>query len=76
MAKDARELLELIEEVSIEVIPKSVPTLIYPDIADKPFLEAAVYVDGILITNNLRDFPFLGVRILRAGEFLGLIDQA
>ena len=44
--------------------------LLLAQVKDKPFLEAAVYVSGVLVTNNVRDFPFAGVRILRAGEFL------
>ena len=52
-------------------MPKAISTLVYhPDAKYKPFLEAAVYVGGVLITNNVRDFPFAGVRILKAGEFL------
>lgn len=67
---EADALLNLICETAAEVVPKSIPQLIYPDVKDKPFLEAAVYVGGVLVTNNVRDFPFAGVRILRAGEFL------
>ena len=67
---EADALLDLVCEVAQEVVPKSIPQLIYPDVKDKPFLEAAVYVSGVLLTNNVRDFPFAGVRILRAGEFL------
>ena len=67
---EADALLELVCNAAQEVVPKSIPQLVYPDIKDKPFLEAAVYVGGVLVTNNVRDFPFTGVRILRAGEFL------
>lgn len=67
---EADALLDLIREVADEVVPKAIPALVYPDVKDKPFLEAAVYVGGVLVTNNVRDFPFAGVRILRAGEFL------
>lgn len=70
LSSEAKELLALVRDVAVEVVPKAVPALVYPDVKDKPFLEAAVYVDGVLITNNVRDFPFLGVRIMRAGEFL------
>lgn len=70
LARDARELLSLIEQVSEDVVSKPIGWLVYPDIDDKPFLEAAVYVGGVLITNNLSDFPFYGVRIMQAAEFL------
>ena len=70
LAPEADALLDLVCEVAQEVVPKSIPHLVYPDVKDKPFLEAAVYVGGVLVTNNVRDFPFAGVRILRAGEFL------
>ena len=71
---EADALLDLVWEVAEEVVPKAIPELVYPDIKDKPFLEAAVYVGGVLVTNNVRDFPFAGVRILRAGEFLRFAD--
>ena len=67
---EADALLDLVIEVSDEVVPKAIPALVYPGNKDKPFLEAAVYVGGVLVTNNVRDYPFAGVRILRAGEFL------
>ena len=72
---EADALLDLVEEVAEEVVPKSIPALVNPDVKDKPFLEAAVYVDGVLVTNNVRDFPFRGVRILRAGEFLRFAEK-
>ncbi len=67
---EADALLDLISTVAEEVVPKAIPALVYPDEKDKPFLEAAVYVDGTLISNNTKDYPFAGVRILKAGEFL------
>ena len=73
---EADALLELVCDAAQEVVPKSIPQLVYPDIKDKPFLEAAVYVGGVLVTNNVRDFPFAGVRILRAGEFLKFAQSA
>ena len=71
---EADALLALIREVAEEVVPKAIPALAYPDVKDKPFLEAAVYVGGVLVTNNIRDFPFVGVRILKAGEFLRFVE--
>ena len=70
LADEAQALLDLVLSVAVEVVPRAIPQLVYPDVKDKPFLEAAVYAEGFLITNNVRDFPFAGVRILRAGEFL------
>ena len=71
---EADALLALVKEVAEEVVPKAIPVLLYPDAKDKPFLEAAVYVGGVLVTNNVRDFPFAGVRILKAGELLRFVE--
>ena len=73
---EAAALLGLVKRIGCEVVPKPVYALIYPDLDDRPFLEAAVYVDGALITNNLRDFPFLGVTVLGPEEFLGWVEDA
>ena len=73
---EADELVALIEEIAEEVIPKSIPALVYPDDKDKPFLEAAVYANAVLVTNNTKDYPFAGVRILKAGEFLRFVHSA
>lgn len=67
---EAQALLEIIQDVGEEVIPKPVYALLYPDRNDRPFLEAVVYVNGILITNNLKDFPFAGISVLGPEEFL------
>ena len=75
LKEDAEALLELIREVGQGVVPKSIGVLVYPDEKDKPFLEAAVYTDGVLISNNTKDYPFLGVRIMKAGDFLRFISQ-
>ena len=63
MVSDAFQLV-----VSFQIVEE------YPDAKDKPFLEAAVYVGGVLITNNVRDYPFAGVRILQVGEFLRFLE--
>ena len=69
--EEARALLELVKDAAVELVPKFIPALVYPDAKDKPFLELVDYCNGVLVTNNLRDFPFAGkFRILRAGEFL------
>lgn len=75
LKEEADALLELIVSVADEVVPKAIPALVYPDEKDKPFLEAAVYVDGMLISNNTKDYPFAGVRILKAGEFLRFAES-
>ena len=67
---EARRLLSLVRSIGEEVVPKPVYALVYPDRKDRPFLEVAVYVDGVLLTNNLKDFPFLGVNVLAPEEFL------
>lgn len=75
LQEEAQALLSLIKRVGSEVVPKPVYALVYPDIDDRPFLEAAVYVDGALVTNNPKDFPFLGVTVLGPEEFLGWLDS-
>ena len=70
LAKPAQDLLRLVEEAGDELVPKYIPALVYPDIDDKPFLEAAVYAGGVLVTNNLKDFPFLGLPILGPDDFV------
>ena len=72
---EAADLLALMKRVGEEIIPKPVYALVYPDADNRPFLEAAVYVSGALVTNNLRDFPFLGVTILGPEEFLVRLDS-
>jgi predicted nucleic acid-binding protein len=70
LEREAKSLLLLIEDFGEEVIPKPVYAVVYPDRADRSFLEAAVYVDGVLLTNNLKDFPFAGVSVMAPEEFL------
>lgn len=70
LSEDASELIELLRDFGSQVIPKFLPALVYPDHKDKPFLEAVVYVGGILITNNLKDFPFVGAKICAPQQFL------
>ena len=74
LQNEARSLLALVGRVGEEVVPKPVYAIVYPDLDDRPFLEAAVYVEGALVTNNLKDYPFLGVTMLSPEEFLGWID--
>lgn len=70
LADNARRLITLVRRVGSEVVPKLVSAVVYPDPDDRPFLEATTYVDGVLVTNNLKDCPFLGVNILGPDEFL------
>lgn len=72
---EARALLELMRRVGLEMVQKPDYTVVYPDLDDRPFLEAAIYVEGALVTNNLKDFPFLGVTILGPEEFLDWLAQ-
>ena len=76
LKQEADALIALIESIAEEIVPKAIPALIYPDEKDKPFLEVAVYSSGILITNNTKDYPFEGVRILKADEFLRFIESS
>ncbi|MDR1713442.1 MAG: putative toxin-antitoxin system toxin component, PIN family [Coriobacteriales bacterium] len=70
LGKEAGLLTELIEEVGDQIVPKPVYAAVYPDRDDRPFLEATVYTNGALITNNTKDSPFAGVTILTPQEFL------
>jgi predicted nucleic acid-binding protein len=76
LQEEVAELLAIIKDAGEEIVPKPVYALIYPDRTDRPFLEAAVYVDGLLLTNNLRDFPFSGVTIMAPDEFLGWLSES
>lgn len=75
LKEEANALLRVVISVAEEVVPKCIPALVYPDEKDKPFLEAVVYVNGILVSNNTKDYPFVGVRILKAGDFLRFVDS-
>lgn len=75
LTPEANALLELIVDVGDEIVPKFIPAIVYPDDKDRAFLEAAVYVDGLLLTNNLKDYPFLGVHIIAPEEFLAWCEE-
>ena len=64
------ELLEVVADAGDEVLSRSIDWIVYPDRDDKYFVEAAIYCDALLLTSNLRDFPFADVRALTPGEFL------
>ena len=75
LSKVTTGLLEIIDDVATEVVPKSLVHLAFPDVDDKPFVELAVYTNSIIITNNIQDFPFADLKVLRAGEFLKLFGR-
>ena len=75
LVSEAEALFKLILDAGEQIIPKFIPAIVYPDDQDRPFLEAAVYVDAILLTNNLRDFPFLGVNVIAPEDFLSWCKQ-
>ena len=74
LGPEASQLLELIKELGEEVVPKPVYAVVYPDRADRPFLEATVYVKGLLLTNNLKDFPFADIAVMAPEEFLAWLE--
>lgn len=76
LTPEAEALCRLVLDVGDEIIPKFIPAIVYPDDKDRPFLEAAVYADAILLTNNLRDFPFLGVHVVALEEFLAWCEAS
>lgn len=71
----AEALFRLILDVGDQIVPKFIPAIVYPDDKDRPFLEAAVYTKAILLTNILRDFPFIGVNIVAPEEFLAWCEN-
>ena len=75
LSKVANGLLEIIDDVSVEVVPKSLAHLPFLDVDDKPFVELAVYTNSIVVTNNVANFPFADLKVLRAGEFLKLFGS-
>uniref|UniRef100_A0A7C9JCF9 Putative toxin-antitoxin system toxin component, PIN family n=1 Tax=Muribaculaceae bacterium Z82 TaxID=2304548 RepID=A0A7C9JCF9_9BACT len=76
LTQAAEALVRLIVDVGDEMVPKYVPAIVYPDEKDRPFLEAAVYVNAVLLTNNLKDFPFLGVTVIGPEDFLSWCEEA
>lgn len=74
LIQESQSLVELVLSVGTEIVPKFIPAIVYPDENDRPFLEAAIYANAILLTNNLRDFPFLGVNIVGPQDFLEWCD--
>lgn len=75
LSAQAEALLDIVLEEGDEVVPKYLPAIVYPDEKDRPFLEAAVYVEGIILTNNLKDFPYLGVTVIAPDELLSWCES-
>lgn len=75
LASEAEALLKLVLDIGDQLVPKFIPAIVYPDDKDRPFLEAAVYAKAILLTNNLRDFPFIGVNAVAPEEFLSWCES-
>ncbi len=75
LVDEAEALFRLIMDVGEQIVPKYIPALVYPDVKDRPFLEATVYVEGILLTNNLKDYPFLGVTVIGPDTFLDWCEE-
>lgn len=72
---EAEALFKLVLDVGDQIVPKFIPAIVYPDDKDRPFLEAAVYAKAILLTNNLRDLPFIGVNVVAPEEFLSWCES-
>lgn len=70
LSSQADELLGLLLDEGDEIVPKYLPAIVYPDERDRPFLEAAVYAGGVILTNNIKDFPYLGVSVVGPEELL------
>lgn len=75
LMEEGEGLFRLVLEVGQQIVPKFIPAIVYPDEKDRPFLEAAVYSNAILLTNNLKDFPFIGVTVIAPKEFLAWCSE-
>jgi len=76
LTSEAEALLRLIADVGDQIVPKFIPAIVYPDEKDRPFLEATVYAEAILLTNNLRDYPYLGITAIAPEEFLSWCEES
>ncbi len=70
LSRQANDLIGIVLDEGDEIVPKYLPAIVYTDEKDRPFLEAAVYVNGIILTNNIKDFPYLGISAIGPEEFL------
>lgn len=75
LEQEASALREIVRRVGTELVPQYIGHVVYPDRKDKPFLEAAVYAKGIILTNNLKDFPFIGVTAIGPESFLAWCEE-
>ena len=75
LVSEAEALFRLVLDVGEQIVPKYLGAIVHPDEKDRPFLEAAVYADAVLLTNNLKDFPFLGVTVLAPEELLAWCEE-
>ena len=75
LSMQAKALLDIVLDEGDEIVPKYLPAIVYPDENDRPFLEAAVYVEGIILTNNIKDYPYLGVSVVGPEELLIWCDS-
>lgn len=73
--QQAQALLDIVMDAGDEIVPKFLPGIVYADEKDRPFLEAAAYVNGIILTNNIKDFPYLGVAVIGPEELLAWCDS-
>lgn len=75
LVAEAEALFRLVLDAGDQIVPKYLGAIVYPDEKDRPFLEAAVYADALLLTNNLKDYPFLGVAVLAPEELLAWCEE-
>ena len=58
-----------------EIMARPLSWLVYPDDSDKPFVEAAIYADATLVTSNMKDYPFIGLKVAYPQEFLDSLNN-
>ena len=75
LVSEAEALFRLVLDVGEQIVPKYLGAIVHPDEKDRPFLEAAVYADAVLLTNNLKDFPVLGMTVLAPEELLAWCEE-
>lgn len=68
-------MLSLLERAGAQTISQPLDWLVYPDRKDKAFIEAAIYNHALLLTCNMRVFPFADVKALFPDEFLLWCDN-
>lgn len=63
-------VLEALLEAGVQAISRPLDWLVFPDHKDKPFIEAAIYNNAVIVTGNIQDFDFVGLNALTPAEFL------